>query len=148
MVDKSSYKSHTLCRSVSESCPANRLLVHGTDAISSLWVLLLYILIPRIRSAAPVIRNGFQEIASKWVEPEPANPGNAKWPDNLSGGIQPVPVHSHNDYMRHVPIFDALAVGCESVEADIWLRKDDLLVGHSEDSLIRKERYGPCTLTL
>lgn len=83
----------------------------------------------------PVVRNGFQEIASNWVEPNTPNSGHAKWPDNLSGGIKPVPVHSHNDYSRHVPIFDALAVGCESVEADIWLQDNDLLVGHSEDSL-------------
>lgn len=135
MVDKSSSKSRTLCRSVSESCPSNRLLLQWTDAISSLWVLLLYILVPRVRLATPVSRNGFQEIASNWVEPDSANQGVAKWPDNLSGGIQPVSVHSHNDYTRHVPIFDALAVGCESVEADIWLRNNDLLVGHSEGSL-------------
>lgn len=135
MVDKNSSKSNPLYGSVSESCPANSVPIHRADVLSSLWVLLLYVLVPLVRSVVPVIRNGFQEIASNWVEPDSPNSGSAKWPDNLSGGIQPVPVHSHNDYTRHVPLFDALAVGCESAEADIWLRDNDLLVGHSEDSL-------------
>lgn len=135
MVDKSSSKSYTLCRSVSEFCPANRLRIYGTDPVSSLWVLLLFILIPRIRSAAPIIRNGYQEIASNWLIRDSPNPGLALWPKHLSGSIKPVPVHSHNDYSRGAPIFDALAVGCESLEADIWLRNNDLLVGHSENSL-------------
>ncbi|KAL9629456.1 MAG: hypothetical protein Q9164_006873 [Protoblastenia rupestris] len=139
MVDKDSYKSHRLCGSVSESRPASIVPVHRADTLSSLWVLLLYILVPRVRSAVPLVHNGFQEIASNWVEPDSPNSGFANWPDNLSGGIQLVPVHSHNDYVRRVPLFDALAVGCESVEADIWLQDNDLLVGHSEDSL-KKER--------
>lgn len=49
-------------------------------------------------------------------------------------------MHSHNDYTRGVPLFEALAAGCISVEADIWLENNqtgdqDLLVGHTKDSL-------------
>ncbi|KAF5535052.1 hypothetical protein FMEXI_11010 [Fusarium mexicanum] len=42
--------------------------------------------------------------------------------------------HSHNDYWRPHPLFLALAVGCTSVEADVWLSPDgeDLLVGHDK----------------
>ncbi|KAF5645863.1 uncharacterized protein FTJAE_2293 [Fusarium tjaetaba] len=42
--------------------------------------------------------------------------------------------HSHNDYWRIHPLFSALAVGCASVEADVWLSPDgeDLLVGHEK----------------
>ncbi|KAI5460833.1 hypothetical protein BGZ63DRAFT_510478 [Mariannaea sp. PMI_226] len=40
--------------------------------------------------------------------------------------------HSHNDYLRHDPLFTALSVGCVSVEADVWLSKNgkDLYVAH------------------
>lgn len=47
----------------------------------------------------------------------------------------PVPVHSHNDYWRRIPLFEALASGCISVEADVHLRDSDLLIGHTASSL-------------
>ncbi|RBR13303.1 uncharacterized protein FIESC28_08269 [Fusarium coffeatum] len=47
----------------------------------------------------------------------------------------PVPVHSHNDYERNIPLFEALGSGCISVEADIHLRGSKLLVGHSRLNL-------------
>lgn len=47
----------------------------------------------------------------------------------------PVPVHSHNDYWRSIPLFEALGSGCISVEADVHLRNSDLLVGHTASSL-------------
>jgi hypothetical protein len=50
----------------------------------------------------------------------------------------PVPVHSHNDENRRIPLFEALGSGCVSVEADVHFEKGDLLVGHSAHSL-RKE---------
>lgn len=34
-----------------------------------------------------------------------------------------------------MPLFDALEAGCISVEADVWLKDGDLLVGHTENSL-------------
>lgn len=49
--------------------------------------------------------------------------------------VLPIPCHSHNDYKRHIPLFDALRAGCTSVEADLWLADDRLLVGHSKASL-------------
>jgi hypothetical protein len=40
--------------------------------------------------------------------------------------------HSHNDYWRRVPFYAAIAAGCTSVEADIWLTEEsELRVGHS-----------------
>jgi hypothetical protein len=47
----------------------------------------------------------------------------------------PVPIHSHNDYWRRIPLFEALGSGCISVEADVYLRDSDLLVGHTSSSL-------------
>ena len=38
--------------------------------------------------------------------------------------------HAHNDYLHERPLLDALDNGFMSVEADIWLVGDDLLVAH------------------
>jgi len=38
--------------------------------------------------------------------------------------------HSHNDYEQPRPLLDALALGFDSVEADIWLVDGRLLVAH------------------
>ncbi|THZ60082.1 hypothetical protein D6C86_05303 [Aureobasidium pullulans] len=51
--------------------------------------------------------------------------------------VLPVPCHSHNDYWRRTPLYAAIASGCISVEADVWLLEDDLFVGHDAGSLIK-----------
>ncbi|MEU9388284.1 phosphatidylinositol-specific phospholipase C/glycerophosphodiester phosphodiesterase family protein, partial [Streptomyces sp. NPDC048279] len=43
--------------------------------------------------------------------------------------------HAHNDYEHTHPLFDALGHRFGSVEADIFLVGDQLLVGHTEDDL-------------
>lgn len=48
---------------------------------------------------------------------------------NFKGG------HSHNDYHQNRPLFEALEHGMVSIEADVFLRGGQLLVGHSEDEL-------------
>lgn len=54
------------------------------------------------------------------------------WRDDFSRDIVPKNCHSHNDYWRSVPLYSALAAGCMSVEADVWLAEDsELLVSHS-----------------
>jgi hypothetical protein len=55
--------------------------------------------------------------------------------------VLPVPCHSHNDYWRRVPLFSALYAGCTGVEADVWLRDGDLLVGHDTASLTRNRTF-------
>ncbi len=47
--------------------------------------------------------------------------------------------HAHNDYEHTRPLLDALGHGFCSVEADIWLVKGELLVGHTPFAL-KKER--------
>lgn len=47
--------------------------------------------------------------------------------------------HAHNDYWHERPLLDALDRGFCSVEADVWLVGDDLLVGHDRNEL-RPER--------
>jgi glycerophosphoryl diester phosphodiesterase len=57
------------------------------------------------------------------------------WRDDFSRDIVPKNCHSHNDYWRRVPLYQALAAGCTSIEADVWLTDDnELLVGHSWSS--------------
>ncbi|KLJ13791.1 hypothetical protein EMPG_11290 [Blastomyces silverae] len=67
----------------------------------------------------------------------PGQPGEylSHGPPDTTGGVIPIPCHSHNDYWRPVPLFSALEVGCVSVEADIWLFDGDLFVGHTTGSL-------------
>lgn len=62
----------------------------------------------------------------------------AKLPIDFSRDIIPISCHSHNDYWRHVPLYDALAAGCTSIEADVWLSGSDLFVGHSKKSLTKE----------
>lgn len=62
----------------------------------------------------------------------------ATLPSDFSRDIIPIPCHSHNDYWRLVPLYDALAAGCTSIEADVWLSEDNLFVGHSQKSLTKE----------
>jgi hypothetical protein len=55
-------------------------------------------------------------------------------------GVIPLPhAHAHNDYQHKRPLLDALERGFCSVEADIFLRPDGLLIGHTPLDL-RAER--------
>src|SRR5437763_12069874 len=47
--------------------------------------------------------------------------------------------HAHNDYEHKRPLFDALGHGFCSVEADVYLTGDQLLIGHERKDL-RPER--------
>jgi hypothetical protein len=54
----------------------------------------------------------------------------------------PVPLpraHAHNDYLHKRPLFEALEQGFASVEADVFLRGEELLVAHTVFEL-RQER--------
>ncbi|KAK2592346.1 Altered inheritance of mitochondria protein 6 [Conoideocrella luteorostrata] len=72
------------------------------------------------------------------INPIPTNkPTPELYVGDYSRSVIPVPVHSHNDYWRPHPLYSALAAGCMSVEADVWLApdKNDLLVGHHRPKL-------------
>lgn len=79
--------------------------------------------------------NDIQRIVASWGNAGTSTQAESQWPTDFSRDIIPIPCHSHNDYWRHVPLYDALAAGCTSVEADIWLTGSDLLVGHTLSSL-------------
>ncbi len=47
----------------------------------------------------------------------------------------PVILHSHNDYNRTAPFWEAYSQHCASIEADVFLSDGKLLVGHDEEDL-------------
>ena len=77
----------------------------------------------------------FQQAEDFW--PDWDKPGNplAHYPTDFTRDTLPVPCHSHNDYWRRIPLFEAIHYGCTSVEADVWLHSGDLYVGHSPAAL-------------
>ncbi|KAL8725435.1 MAG: hypothetical protein Q9166_007367 [cf. Caloplaca sp. 2 TL-2023] len=84
---------------------------------------------------AKLPRNDIQRLIASWGAPGTPTQDQAHYPTDFSRDIVPIPCHSHNDYWRKVPLYDALEAGCTSVEADVWLKDGDLLVGHTESSL-------------
>ncbi|KAK5454690.1 Altered inheritance of mitochondria protein 6 [Exophiala xenobiotica] len=54
---------------------------------------------------------------------------------DATGDIRPVNCHSHNDYWRTVPLYEAIYAGCTGAEADVWLVDDELYVGHRSYAL-------------
>lgn len=53
----------------------------------------------------------------------------------LAAAQAPVLIHSHNDYVRRVPFYEAYSQGLSSIEADVFLHDGALLVGHDEEDL-------------
>jgi alkaline phosphatase len=47
----------------------------------------------------------------------------------------PVKIHSHNDYNQVIPFWDAYSNGASSIEADIFLKDNNLYVAHSEKEI-------------
>ncbi|KAL8846199.1 MAG: hypothetical protein Q9221_008696 [Calogaya cf. arnoldii] len=103
-----------------------------TVAICYLVAALIY-LVFHFRGLIP--KNDIQRILATWGTPGSPSEAQAQRPASFSRGVVPIPCHSHNDEERPVPLYNALEVGCTSVEADVWLQGGDLLVGHSKDSL-------------
>ena len=51
----------------------------------------------------------------------------------------PVLIHSHNDYTRTVPFYQAYAQRVSSIEADVFLRDGVLVVGHDVEDLVHEK---------
>ncbi|KAL8627342.1 hypothetical protein Q9189_006961 [Teloschistes chrysophthalmus] len=85
------------------------------------------------------ITSGVELIVSRWGLPSLSTQRDlTNWPNQFTHDVTPIPCHSHNDYWRRVPLYNALAAGCTGVEADIWFdptKPDDLFVGHNKKSL-------------
>ncbi|KAJ4342537.1 Altered inheritance of mitochondria protein 6 [Ascochyta clinopodiicola] len=76
-----------------------------------------------------------------WSRPDQATTDMASYLLDITKDITPIPCHSHNDYWRRVPLYDALRFGCSGVEADVWLFNDDLFVGHSTRALTQDRTF-------
>ena len=63
------------------------------------------------------------------------------YPTDLTQGIIPKALHSHNDYWRPLPFYSALSVGAVSIEADVWLYNGTLHVGHEESALTNERTF-------
>ncbi|KAJ9610921.1 Altered inheritance of mitochondria protein 6 [Knufia peltigerae] len=59
----------------------------------------------------------------------PGSPGT--WSEDPTTDVQPLMCHSHNDYWRREPLYQALRAGCTGVEADVWYFDDQLYVTHT-----------------
>lgn len=56
--------------------------------------------------------------------------------EHLTKDVDILPIHSHNDEWRDVPLFDALKHGARAIEPDCWWASpDQILVGHNSDKL-------------
>lgn len=54
---------------------------------------------------------------------------------SIAQGTRNYKLHSHNDYLRNVPFWEALGVGCASIEADVILMDGKLMVAHEKRSI-------------
>lgn len=63
------------------------------------------------------------------------------WTAGLHAQVQPLPnAHAHNDYEHDRPLFDALAQGFTSVEADVYLIGEELYVAHDRPKSLSTDR--------
>jgi|688.fasta_scaffold01846_19 glycerophosphoryl diester phosphodiesterase len=49
--------------------------------------------------------------------------------------------HAHNDYLHPRPLLDALQLGFRSIEADVWLVQDRILVAHDRKDLSPERNF-------
>jgi hypothetical protein len=72
-----------------------------------------------------------------WGQPGEPGEGLSGYPTDFTRDVEPISCHSHNDYWRRVPIYEAIYYGCVGVEADVWLFDEELFVGHTTASLTK-----------
>ena len=67
----------------------------------------------------PLIHDDPAAFALDWTQPNQASTDMASYLLDITKDVTPIPCHSHNDYWRRVPLYDALRWGCTGVEADV-----------------------------
>ncbi|PQE20577.1 Altered inheritance of mitochondria 6 protein [Rutstroemia sp. NJR-2017a BBW] len=105
-----------------------------------MWLSLIVTVVNRLH--IPLPNNGLQQILKRYTPPNETHAADPTWVDDFSSDVLPVSCHSHNDYLHRVPLYEGLAAGCISTEADIWPRNNslrngelDLLVSHTSKRL-------------
>ncbi|KAJ4323682.1 Altered inheritance of mitochondria protein 6 [Neodidymelliopsis sp. IMI 364377] len=89
----------------------------------------------------PLTHDDPAAFALDWARPDQATTDMASYLLDITHDVTPIPCHSHNDYWRRVPLYDALRWGCTGVEADVWLFDEDLFVGHSTHALTQTRTF-------
>ena len=85
--------------------------------------------------------DAYNDYLPDWGKPGQIGDGLPNYPTDATRDVIPIPCHSHNDYWRRIPLFDAIHWGCTGVEADVWLFDEELFVGHSTASLTRNRTF-------
>lgn len=85
---------------------------------------------------APPKQDGLNKLYAEGVlDAQSANKGAGAplnpWPFDSLDGVKPTNCHSHNDYDRNIPVFSALSAGCTAIEADVFYRNGDVIIGHT-----------------
>ncbi|KAF7871933.1 uncharacterized protein EAF02_009038 [Botrytis sinoallii] len=110
--------------------------------ISGLGILSILLFTNLILGAATLFwGHDIDDVLKNWGKSGTGTENLAWYPTDFTRDINPVPCHSHNDYWRRVPLFDALRAGCTGVEADVWLFDNELYVGHNTASLQRNRTF-------
>ncbi|KAF2736044.1 hypothetical protein EJ04DRAFT_511325 [Polyplosphaeria fusca] len=89
----------------------------------------------------PVLLDDDASFLPKWGHPGYLGEGLASYPTDFTRDVIPIQCHSHNDYWRRVPLYEALHFGCVGVEADVWLFDNELFVGHNTMSLTKNRTF-------
>ncbi|USW50052.1 Putative altered inheritance of mitochondria protein 6, PI-PLC-like catalytic [Septoria linicola] len=85
--------------------------------------------------------DAYENFLPEWGQAGEVGDGLAHYPTDATRDVIPIRCHSHNDYWRRVPLFDALHWGCTGVEADVWLFDEELYVGHNTASLTKNRTF-------
>lgn len=89
----------------------------------------------------PLLRDDPAVASLDWTKPDEVSTDIAAHLLDITRDVRPIPCHSHNDYWRRVPLYDALRWGCTGVEADVWLFENDLFVGHTTSALTKSKTF-------
>ncbi|KAH9210397.1 hypothetical protein DL95DRAFT_427713 [Leptodontidium sp. 2 PMI_412] len=122
------------------------LLIFCLLSLLALYIILILTVVNRLR--IPSHRNGLQRILHMYSSPRSGQPMIPTWIEDFSVGVEPVPCHSHNDYWRRVPLYEAIYAGCISIEADVWFREGngsdqgDVLVGYTSSVSVSDGKPG------
>lgn len=88
-----------------------------------------------------LLRDDSDPFPPSWAPLPQFRPGHELDITDLTRDVTPIHCHSHNDYWRRIPLYDALRWGCTGVEADVWLFDDELFVGHKTNALTRDRTF-------
>ncbi|KAK6386149.1 Altered inheritance of mitochondria protein 6 [Exophiala oligosperma] len=118
-----------------------RLLIRGAKDFSPLKVILMLLGVLQALSSLnnlleAVFPDGLDLISGPFKPPLRLEDGSL---ERLTAGVQPIMCHSHNDYFRAEPLYQAIRAGCTSVEADLWHVDGELYVAHTMPA-IRQDR--------